>query len=154
MLIFIAVGAAATAWLTPRPEIDEDDAAEVALGALDEASVDATLAKAVVESEYVPDNDDPLEVWVVTVSVGEEMVELQVDQQSGQLVYVDDNIGPNDSERLLTDEQFEVVAKYRSTELRDWIRRNAFGSAAATLIAILGFIVSKRSDRLWKERQT
>jgi hypothetical protein len=150
-LVFAAPAAAAASWFTPRPELDEEDAVDTALGALEEVGIEGELDGPVVPSGHVPPEGGPLGVWVVFVDVDGERIELRVRTTAGQLVYVDDRIGPEEAERLLTDEQFETIGEYRNDATVDrWVLRNAVASVDAVLVAGAAFVIAKRSDRLWR----
>lgn len=80
------------------------------------------------------------------VDVDDHRIEFRVDQDAGELLYVDDLIGPDRQERFFTDEQWETVRHYRDGKLSSWVGRNAMGSMAAVLIVGAGFVLAKRSD--------
>ena len=76
-------------------------------------------------------------------------VELRVQESAGQLVYVDDRIGADDAERLLTDAQFETIGEYRNDVTTDrWTARNLAATVAAAIIAVGSWLVATRADRL------
>jgi hypothetical protein len=151
MLVFVAPAAAVASWFTPRPDLDEDDAAETALGALAEVGIDDARVDEVERSVHEPEDGEPVDVWVVVAEVGGEEIELRVQESVGQLVYVDDRIGPDDTERLLTDGEFERMGDYRNdATLGRWARRNAVASATAVLIAVVSYVLARRSHRLWE----
>ena len=151
VLVFGAIGAAAAAWFTPHPLLEADNAADVAVGALDDVGVEATVAGAPELVSHTPEDGEPVAAWAVFLDVGDETVELRVQESAGQLVYVDDRIGDADTERLLTDEEFERIGDYRDDAVfRDWVVRNVAASLAAVLVAATGFVLAKRSDRLWR----
>lgn len=152
MLVFVAPAAAVASWFTPRPDLDEDDAAETALGALSDVGFDDAAVDEVERSVHEPEDGAPVDVWVVHAEVDGERIELRVQQSVGQLVYVDDRIGPDDTERLLTDDEFERMGDYRNdATLGRWALRNGLASANAVLIAVVAYVLAKRSQRLWED---
>lgn len=151
MLVFVAPAAAVASWFTPRPDLDEDDASETALGALTEVGFDDARVGDIERSVHEPEDGEPVDVWVVLAEVDGEEIELRVQESVGQLVYVDDRIGPDDTERLLTDAEFEQMGDYRNdATLGRWARRNGVASMSAVLIAVVAYVLAKRSHRLWE----
>ncbi len=151
VLIFGAVGAAAAAWFTPQPVLDADDAVDVAVDALAEVGFEGTLAGDPELVSHTPKDGDSIAAWAVFVDVEDETVELRVQESAGQLVYVDDRIGPDDVERLLTDDEFAEIGGYRDDVVfRRWVAQNIGGTIGAAVIAAVGFVIAKRSDRLWR----
>lgn len=166
ILTFVAIGAAAAAWFTPRSDVDADLAADVALSALDTAGIDDAdvvgsptrgVYRARVEPVAAPDTSAPsaedtaepelgpeVPVWVVVVSLDGAEIEMNIDDEKGQLVYVDDLIGKDRSERALTEEQWNDVAVYRDDHRDRWVERNITGSAAAAAIVGVGFVIARR----------
>ena len=153
--IFVAVGAAAISWFTPRPDLDARDAEATALGALADVGLDGTLSGPAERGEHETSDGEELDVWVVFVEVEGEEVETRVLVDAGQLVYVDDRTGPDRQERLLTDDQFETVAEYRNdATVSDWVGGNVGAMVTAALIAVTGFAIAKRSDSVWPDTWT
>ena len=151
VLLFAAPAAAAASWFTPRPALEAADAEETALGALDEVGIEGTVTEPVVLAPHVPEDGDPIDAWVVLVDVDDEQVELRVQESAGRLVYVDDRIGPENAERLLTDDEFDTIGEYRNDVTSDrWVARNAAAVVTAVVIAIVAFVIAKRSDALWR----
>ena len=151
VLLFGAVGAAAAAWFTPQPPLETDDAESVALGALDDVGFSGEVSGEPELISHTPDSGDPVAAWAVFVDVDDDTIELRVQESAGQLVYVDDRIGTDDADRLLTDDEFEQIGDYRDDAVfRDWVDRNVAGTVAAALIAVSGFVIAKRSHRLWR----
>ena len=149
MLVFVAPAAALAAWFTPRPDLDRDDAVEVAVGALADVGIDATVSADVARSVHRTEDGSEVPVWIVPTDVGDERIELRVQRTAGQLVYVDDRIGPDDTERLLTDRQFEQMGRYRDDTTRDrWTARNGAASVAAATVAITAWFLATRSRRI------
>src|SRR3546814_3526527 len=96
---------------------------------------------------------DTVDAWRVRVGVqaagGDEEIEVRVQQSAGQLLYVDDRNGADDAERLLTDEQFAILGRYRDDSLADrWVLRNALAAVAAVLTAGTAYVVDRKSTRL------
>lgn len=150
VLVFATIGAVAAAWFTPRPDLDADDAALVAVEALDSVGVDGRVTETVERGEHEPAEGEPIDVWLVPVRVGTNDIELRVRDDIGRLVYVDDRIGPDRTKRLLTDEQFEGLEAHTSDPAgSDWVRRNGFGTLAGLIVAPTAFAIAKRSDPLW-----
>lgn len=151
VLVFVALSAAAVSWFQPQPELDEDDAVETVVGALAEVDLEATVTDPVVLSGHVTDAGDAVDVWVVFATVGAERIEARVLVDQGQLVYVDDRIGGDLSGRLLDDDQFASVDRYRSDATVDeFVRLHLLASITAVVIAAVALVLAKRSDRLWR----
>jgi hypothetical protein len=156
VLLFAALGAAAASWFTPTPKLDAADASRMAMDALDRAEVDAELVGAPRRAEHRSSEGATVDVWVVEAEteVGDrtEGIELRVQRSAGRLVYVDDRIGPNDAERLLSDEQFDVLGAHRDDTLADrWALRNGLGALSALVIAGTCYVIATRSDPLWSQ---
>lgn len=150
MLAFFALAAAATSWLTPQPDLDADDAVDVALGALAEVGIDGAVAGDVELISHTPEEGDPVEAWSVPIGVDDDEVELRVQESAGALVFVDDRIGSDDAGRLLDDEQYARLERYRDDSVLDaWVLRNAGGTASAVVIAAVSLLIARRSGRLW-----
>jgi hypothetical protein len=157
VLLFAALGAAGASWFTPTPQLDADDASDLALGALEGADVDVERVRPPVPMVHETREGDLVDAWRVLVDVQAqdaiEEVELRVQETAGQLVYVDDLIGADGTERLLSDEQFEVMRQHRDDTLADrWVLRNAMAAVAAIGIAATAYILATRSDPLWSVR--
>ncbi len=151
VLVFGAIGAAAASWFTPRPLLDADDATRVAVDALADVGFDGEVVGEPRRVTHAPAVGHPVTAWAVLVDVADETIELRVQESAGQLVYVDDNIGPDDTERLLTDAEFDALGRYLDDAVRRrWIVRNGAGTVAAALVAAVGVPIVKRSDRLWR----
>ena len=152
ILLFVAPAAAVASWFTPRPDLDRDDAADTALEALNEAGFEGEIDGRIERGVHELENGDAVEVWLVPVDVDGEPIELRVRRSVGQLVYVDDRIGPDDTERLLSDDQFETMGEYRNdATVGRWVVRNALGSVDAAIIAVVAYVLAKRSEPLWRE---
>lgn len=150
VLAFVAPAAAVTAWFTPRPDLDRSDAVATALGALDEAGFEGRVDGRVTRDVHELESGDTVDVWIVPTRVDGEEIELRVRRSVGQLVYVDDRIGPDDTERLLTDREFETMGEYRNDATSGrWTRRNVAGTVGAVAIAALAYVIARRSDPLW-----
>ena len=157
VLLFAALGAAGASWFTPTPKLEADHASDLALGALREAEVDVERVKPPVRMVHETRDDVLVDAWRVVVDVqaqgAVEEVELRVQESAGQLVYVDDLIGADGTERLLSEEQFEVMSQHRDDTLADrWVLRNAMAAVAAIGIAATAYILATRSDPLWSAR--
>lgn len=151
VLLFGAVGAAAAAWFTPQPLLEVEDAESVAVGALDDVGFAGNVTGSPELISHTPDDGDPVAAWAVFVEVDDDTVELRVQESAGQLVYVDDRIGDDDTDRLLTDDEFAQIGDYRDDAVfRGWVERNIAATVAAALIALSGFVIAKRSARLWR----
>jgi len=153
VLLFAALGVAAAAWFTPTPELGADDARRLALDALAEADVEGRVAGEPRRAEHRTRDGDRVAVWVVDVETRaggrREAIELRVQRSAGRLVYVDDRIGADDAERLLSDEEFEALGAHRDDSLADrWVLRNALVVVGALVIAATCFVLATRSDRL------
>jgi hypothetical protein len=158
VLLFVAPAAAVVSWFTPRPALDAADAGETALGALAEVGVRGSVDEPVRLGKHRPEEGGSIEAWVVMVEVpgkgdaADEQIELRVQETAGRLVYVDDRIGPDDTARLLSDEEFDRLGEYRNDATSDrWYLRNAGAVLAAALVAGVAFFLVARSDRLWKD---
>ena len=157
VLLVAALGAAGASWFTPTPELEADDASGLALDALRGVDVDVEGVDAPVRMVHETDEGGTVEAWSVLVDVraqgAVEEVELRVQESAGQLVYVDDLIGADGTERLLSDEQFEVMGQHRDDTLADrWVLRNALAAVAAATIAATSYFLATRSDPLWSAR--
>lgn len=153
VLLFAALGAAAGSWFTPTPHLDADDAAGLARDALAEADVVVDRVRTPRRAQHRTAEGEAVGVWAVMVetSVGDrtEDLELRVQRSAGRLVYVDDRIGPDEAERLLTDEQFEALGAHRDDSLADrWALRNGLGVLSALVVAGVCYLIATRSDRL------
>lgn len=147
VLVFVALGAAVASWFTPKPDLDAVDAVDTAVGAFTQVGLDGAPGELIERMQHSPSDGDPVAVWVVPLDVDGQEVETRVLVDSGQLVYVDDRVGPDRQERLLTDDQFRTIAEYRNdVTLGEWVGRNLAATAAAVLVALVGFVVAKRSD--------
>lgn len=151
MSVFVALGVGVISWFTPKPDLGASDATHTAVGAFSEIGFEGSVSGTVERSEHSPAEGDAVEVWVVPLDIDGNEIETRVLVDSGQLVYVDDRIGPDRQERLLTDDQFLAIAEYRNDVTRDdWIGRNAAATLAALVAAGVGFVVAKRSGPLWR----
>ncbi len=155
----VAVAAVAGAWAGGRPELDASEATDVAVRALASVGVDAELAGA-EPTTMVHETQDGAEVdaWSVVLvvdavddptadddAVGEE-VEVRVRTSSGQLVYLDDRIGPDDLDRLLDDDQFAALGDHRDDEVADdWVRRNGIGTASGAIVVGTALALRRRA---------
>ncbi len=152
-LVFVAVGAAGAAWFTPRPDLDAGQAAGTAVGALASVGFDATVTKPVTRATHDTADGRTVDVWDVFADVEGEEIETEVQVDAGQLVYLDDRVGADQSDRLLSDDQFAAIADYRdNAALHDWVGRNVAASVAGLTIVLIAFFVAKRSDPLWRNR--
>lgn len=156
-LLFAALGAAGAAWFTPTPELGADDASELALDALGAADVDVERVQAPAQMVHETEEGDLVDAWRVPVDVqagdAVQQIELRVQKSAGQLVYVDDLIGADRTERLLSDEQFEAMRQHRDDSLANrWVLRNALAAVAALVIAATAYFLATRSDPLWSNR--
>ena len=154
VLLFAALGAAAASWFTPTPELDADDASQLALDALDGADVAVERVEPPVRMVHETEGGDLVDAWRVPVEVragdAVQEIELRVQESAGQLVYVDDLIGADGTERLLSDEQFERMGRHRDDTLADrWVLRNALAAIAAIGTAATCYVLATRSDPLW-----
>lgn len=154
-LLLVALGAAGASWFTPRPELEAADAAEVAIEALAAAGFDGEVAEEPTLGVHDSESGDTFDAWTVFVDVPvdgtAERVELRVRQSAGQLVYVDDRIGPDGSERLLTEQQFQAIGRYEDDSLTNrWMLRNGVGSVSAGAIAVTCFALARRPEVLWR----
>ncbi len=173
VLLFVVLGAAGAAWLTPVPELDAEDAADAAVRALDGVGVEAVVVAPPRADTYVPgtggpdrepigapDDDGAVGVWVVSLAppaavrtdgtaAPADTVALWVQRSAGQLVYVDDRIGADRLARLLDDDQFAALGDFDDDGNTDrWLVRNGVAVAAAAVTAGTGFVLARRSDRL------
>ena len=149
VLLFAALGASASAWFSPHPDLDADDAASVAVDAYAAAGFDATVDDTPELSGHVTSDGDAIDVWVVQAVIDGEQIESRVLTDGGQLVYVDDRIGADDTGRLLTDDQFLTIDDFRSDPTHgQWVARNLAALLAAVAVAGVCFVIAKRTDRL------
>lgn len=152
MVAFVALGAVSASWIllgASPPELEADDAAEVALDALAEVGHEGRLITTPEPGEHQHEEGEVVDVWTVRIEVEGGEVQLRVQQSRGQLVYVDDRIGPDNADRLLTDEEFERIGGYRDNSVVDQqLRVNIAATLAALVIAALGYVIARRSGRL------
>ncbi len=149
VLAFVAVGAATAAWFTPRPELDARQAAQTAAGALAHVGYTATVTAPVVRDARETADGTTVGVWDVKLQVRGDPIEAAVLVDAGQLVYIDDRIGADRTDRLLSDEEFEAIGEYRNDVVRhDWVLRNLVAGVAALCIAPVALVIAKRSDTL------
>lgn len=139
------------------PQLDADDASDLALDALAGADVEVDRVQPPVRMVHQTSDGDTVDAWRVLVDVqaqgAVEQIELRVQESAGQLVYVDDLIGADGTERLLSEEQFEILRQHRDDTLADrWVLRNALAAVAAVGIAATGYLLATRSDPLWSTR--
>lgn len=157
VLLFASLGAAGAAWFTPTPELEADDASELAGDALGEAGIEVQRIAPPVRVVHETEEGDTVDAWRVRADVDvdgdSEEIEVRVQQSVGRLVYLDDRIGADNSERLLTEDQFAAFSEHRDDSLADrWVLRNALAAAAALIIAATSYVLASRSDTLWSSR--
>jgi hypothetical protein len=153
VLLFASLGGAAASWFTPTPELGADDATDLAVDALAEADVEVDRVRPPRRAEHRTEEGEAVDVWVVIAETrvdGErEQLELRVQRSAGRLVYVDDRIGPDDAERLLTDDEFDALGAHRDDSLADrWVLRNGLGVLSALVIAAVCYVLATRSEHL------
>lgn len=151
VLLFASLGAAAASWFTPTPELDAGDARTLVSDALDAAEVDVDELSEPRRADHRTSEGESVAVWVVEADsrAGQrvETIELRVQRSAGRLVYVDDRIGPDASQRLLTDEQFEVLGAHRDDSRSDrWVLRNVLAAVSALTIAGTCYVIATRAD--------
>lgn len=154
VLLFAALGAAGASWFTPTPEIDADDAVDVARVALAQVGVASELVRAPEEGVHETKRGEDVDAWFIALAVdadgSSEQIELRVQRSAGRVVYVDDRIGDDDSERLLSQEQFEALGDHRDDSRSDrWVTRNLLAAVSAAAIAGTSYVLATRSDPLW-----
>jgi hypothetical protein len=157
VLLFASLGAAAASWFTPTPELDADDARTLVADALEAADADIDELSEPRRADHRTSDGESVPVWIVEADTraGEqvESIELRVQRSAGRLVYVDDRIGPDASQRLLADEQFEVLGAHRDDSLSDrWVLRNVLAAVSALLIAGTSYVIATRADVQWGRR--
>lgn len=157
VLIFAAVGAAGASWFTPTPDLEADDAGELVIDALTEAGIDVGRVSGSRQIVHETEAGELIDAWRVRANVrvegGLEQIELRVQQSAGQLVYVDDRIGEDHSERLLTDDQFASLGRHRDDTLANrWVLRNVLAAVAAVAVAGTCYVLATRSDPVWSAR--
>jgi hypothetical protein len=158
VVLFVAPAAAVVSWFTPRPALDAGDASETALGALAELGIRGSVEEPVRRGEHEPEEGGSIDAWVVMVEVpgkgdaADEQIALRVQETAGRLVYVDDRIGPDDTARLLSDEEFDRLKEYRNDATSDrWYLRNGGAVLSAALAAGVAFALVARSEPLWRD---
>lgn len=147
ILTFVAIGAAAAAWFTPQADVDAETAGEISLRALTDAGVeDIAVVGTPTRGSHTTGDSGTVEVWQVVVDVAGDEIDVLVDAEEGQLVYVDDLVGKNHDQRALTEDQWDSVEFYRDDQRRDdWVQRNIVGSIGAAVIVAVGFVLARRS---------
>ena len=154
VLVFASLGAAGAAWFTPTPEIEAEEAVDVARLALDEAGIASEVERTPRAGVHETEDGREVDAWFVVLAVdagGEpEQIELRVQRSAGRVIYVDDRIGPDDTERLLTQEQFEALGDHRDdSRSTRWVARNLLAALSAAVIAGASYVLATRSDPLW-----
>jgi hypothetical protein len=157
VVLFAALGAAGASWFTPTPELEAEDAGDLARDALGEAGVEVDGVATPVRMVHQTEAGDTVDAWRVRADVQvdgrPEEIELRVQESAGQLVYVDDRIGVDDAQRLLDEDQFTTLGQYRDDTLADrWVLRNGSAAVAALIIAGTAYVLATRSDPLWSSR--
>ena len=143
VLVAVLVVAVVVAWARPTPELEADDAAAVAIGAISSLDLESVVD---VEAGPILGPDDE---WVVQLGVGEHTIEVRVPPTVGELSYVDDNIGPAAAPtQLFSDDQIAALDRYRDDEVADdRTRQNAVGSAGAVAVLVVIGLLAWRSRR-------
>lgn len=157
VLAVAVVAVVAVAWFRPAPELDAEQASDVAVDALAAAGHDARVVEPPVAGTHEREDGDTVDAWFVSAEVDvegtTETIELRVQESAGRLVFIDDRIGPDDTGRLLTDEEFQRVGRYEDeTTTRRWVLENGLGSAGAALIVVTCLVLARRTDILWSDR--
>lgn len=155
VLLFASLGAAAASWFTPTPELGAGDASTLVADALEAAEVDVRELSEPRRADHRTSEGESVAVWIVEADTraGQqvEAIELRVQRSAGRLVYVDDRIGPDASQRLLTDEQFEVLGSHRDDSLSNrWVLRNVLAAVSALAIAGTCYVIATRADLQWR----
>ena len=156
-LLFAALGAAAASWFTPAPELEADDAGDLARVALARSGVASQLSGQPVEGVHETEDGDEIDAWIVDLAVDAggtaEQIELRVQRSAGRVIYVDDRVGPDDAERLLSQEQFEALGAHRDDRRVDrWALRNVLAAVSAVAVAGTCYVLATRSEQLWSTR--
>ena len=154
VLLFAALGAAGAAWFTPTPEIEAAEAVDVARVALEEAGVASEVDRRPQAGVHETEDGREIDAWFVVLAVDAggqpEQIELRVQRSAGRVIYVDDRIGPDDTERLLTQEQFEALGDHRDDSGSGrWVTRNLLAAVSAAVAAGTSYVLATRSDPLW-----
>jgi hypothetical protein len=155
VLLFASLGAAAASWFTPTPELDAGDARTLVTDALEAADVDVNGLSEPRRADHRTSEGKSVAVWIVEADAragqGVGGIELRVQRSAGRLVYVDDRVGPDSSQRLLTDEQFEALGAHRDDSRSDrWVLRNVLAAVSALLIAGTCYTIATRADLQWR----
>ncbi|MFP5257294.1 MAG: hypothetical protein ACLGI8_15760 [Acidimicrobiia bacterium] len=151
----MAVTCAATAWLRPLPELDADDAVEVARSAFAAGDVEARIDPAPGSGTYTTSAGEDVEVWKVLADLDGGRVAIWIARDDGQLVFLDDR-APGGAGQVLSDSTVAAIGSHRDNPVRDrHLRDNLAVTAAAVALVIvavqvaahLGAPVSPRAGR-------
>jgi len=148
--VAVLSAAAVGAWLQPRPTLGSDDARRFVVEALTTAGVDgvvtATEVAAGVSPPDAPLGSEAFDTWIVTATVLGGEIEVHVDQQEAQAVYVLDRADGGGG--LLTAEQVQVIDDFDDNPLLDdRLARNLAASTAGVFGAIIAAVLTDGARR-------
>ncbi len=143
--------------IDPKP-MSTEDAKKFALRALAESGVrDVSVSTDIKSGSFATAGSEPVKVWRVPVKVGDDEIILSIEQTGNQVINLDDLIGPD--RHLLSDKQFEALARFRDDPVGDRTRRRQLLPAllAGALVGLSGAalaIVAGKSEGLLIEQRT
>jgi hypothetical protein len=142
--LIAVLGAWILGWTSP-PELTAADARAFTHRALDEIGLDAIRVDATTRSGTytIRGTETELDVWETSARVSGGRIELKVDREIGEAVFVDDVNAAGD-DRLLSDEQFRQLGDFRTDPARERrLLRNIAGTVAGVVTAAVAVLVSR-----------
>ncbi len=131
-------------WISP-PELTAADARQFTERALEGIGLDAIRVEPDVRSGTytIRGTETELDVWETSALVSGGQVELKVDREIGEAVFVDD-VNAEGDDRLLSDDQFRELGDFRTDPARERrLLRNIAGTVAGILTAAAAVLVSR-----------
>lgn len=140
---------AAAVWTRPQARLGQRDAVRVAVDSFESVGLDAAVLTTPELGVHEVDGRPDTMAWFVTVRVDGEDLEVRVQHDEGQLVWIDDRTA--DGGRVLTDVQYSDLTFFRDDTLFErWRRQNAVASVTAIAAAIACAMIGRRIGVLWR----
>jgi hypothetical protein len=135
----VALVALLLAWLQDAPDLTADDARTVTRRSLEGIGFEAVRVDPDPDRRpYEPATGPPVDAWRTTATVEGGLVELWVSVGDGTALFLLDRTA-DETDQLLTDEQFAELSEVRFTPSADrLLRRNLWVTAAAAAIVLTG----------------
>jgi hypothetical protein len=135
----VALVALLLAWLQDAPDLTADDARTVTRRSLEGIGFEAVrVAPDPDRRPYEPATGPPVDAWRTTATVEGGTVELWVSVSDGDALFLLDRTD-DETDQLLTDEQFTELSELRFTPSADrLVRRNLWATVAAGAIVLTG----------------